>query len=332
MTPPVTPPVTPPSSPLTEANAVASTYAGLTGVVGSTSGSTAIATFHYPGAVALDGAGSLYVADTWGGLIRKITAGSVTTLPGSYSMPNGLVVDSQGSVLITATATNTIQKVTSTGVTSTFAGSGAVGSAPGQGVLASFSAPWGIALDSSGNVYVADSGSHIIRKITSTGLVSTFAGTAGVPGHANGQGTAASFNTPTALAVDGSGNLYVCDTGNNTIRMITPTGLVSTPAGTAGVQGHADGTGAAASFYTPQGIAVDAAGNVFVMDTFNQTLRLMASGGVVTTLAGTVGTKGATNGAGNLALFSGAQGLAVDASDNVYVADASNSLIRKLTF
>ena len=130
-----------------------------------------------------------------------------------------------------------------------------------------------MAVDSAGNVYVADSNNVTIRKITPGGVVSTLAGLAGQYGSADGTGSAARFNNPNGVAVDSAGNVYVADTCNYTIRKITPGGVVSTLAGLAGNRGSADGTGSAARFFSPQGVAVDSAGNVYVADTGNHTIR-----------------------------------------------------------
>ena len=147
-------------------------------------------------------------------------------------------------------------------------------------------------MDGSGNVYVADTGNNTIRKITPAGVVSTLAGMAGSSGSADGTGSAARFYYPFGVAVDGSGNVYVADTYNNTIRKITPAGVVSTLAGTAGSSGSADGTGSAAQFYYPCGVAVDGSGNVYVADTDNYTIRKITPAGVVSTLAGLAGKFG----------------------------------------
>ena len=165
--------------------------------------------------------------------------------------------------------------------------------------------------------------------------MSTLAGMAGFPGSADGTGAAARFDYPNGVAVDGSGNVYVADTGNNTIRKITPAGVVSTLAGTAGgptvPPGSADGTGAAARFFEPYGVAVDVRGNVYVADTYNNTIRKVTPAGVVSTLAGTAGTSGSDDGTGAAARFNFPQGVAVDGSGNVYVADRDNNAIRKVS-
>ena len=190
----------------------------------------------------------------------------------------------------------------------------------------------GLAVNNTGNIYVADTGNDTIRMVTPAGVVTTLAGTAGTAGSADGTGTAASFNAPRGLAVNSTGNIYVADTGNDTIRMVTPAGVVTTLAGTAGTAGSADGTGTAATFNGPQGLAVDpTSGNIYVADRGNDTIRMVTPAGVVTTLAGTAGTAGSANGTGTAATFNGPQGLAVNSTGNVYVADTGNDTIRQLS-
>jgi serine/threonine-protein kinase len=184
-----------------------------------------------------------------------------------------------------------------------------------------------VAADAAGNVYVADAGNNRIRAITPAGLVSTFAGT-GAQGRADSPDTA-TFNSPLGVAVDGSGNLYVADYGNDVIRKISPAGLVSTLAGT-GAVGADNGAGIAATFDLPEGVAVDASGNVYVADNGNNLIRKITPAGVVSTLAGS-GTAGSANGTGTSASFNSPFGVAVDAAGNVYVADSGNNLIRKIT-
>src|SRR5438093_609526 len=172
----------------------------------------------------------------------------------------------------------------------TLAGQASIGSADGTGSAARFNGPYGVATDSSGNVYVADTGNCTIRKITPAGVVTTLAGLAGFTGSADGTGSAARFNGPSSVATDSSDNVYVADTFNHTIRKITPAGVVTTLAGLAGSFGSADGTGSAARFYYPGGVATDSSGNVYVADTFHITIRKVTPAGVVTTLAGVAGS------------------------------------------
>ena len=209
----------------------------------------------------------------------------------------------------------------------TFAGQGP-GSADGTGSAARFNDPFGVATDSSGNVYVADSINSTIRKITLAGAVTTLAGLAGTGGSADGTGSAARFNFPIGVATDGSGNVYVGDLFNSTIRKITPAGAVTTLAGLAGSRGSADGTGSAARFASPQGVATDSSGNVYVADSDNNTIRKITPAGAVTTLAGLAGSRGSADGTGSAARFNLPRGVATDSSGNVYVADTFNNTIR----
>ncbi|UTJ06117.1 Ig-like domain-containing protein [Arcobacter roscoffensis] len=212
-------------------------------------------------------------------------------------------------------------------IVSTFAGSGSNGSSDGSAITASFSFPYGVAVDSNGNVYVSDSSNHKIRKITSDGNVTTLAGS-GNAAFADGLGEAASFNYPNQLAVDSSGNVYVSDNFNHKIRKISPDGNVTTLAGS-GYGFFRDGVGANASFQNPDGIAVDSSGNVYVADYSNNRIRKISPDGTVTTLAGN-GYATFADGLGTNASFKSPSGVAVDSSGNVYVADTLNHRIRKI--
>lgn len=216
------------------------------------------------------------------------------------------------------TLMSTAQNVT------TLAGS-TQGFADGLGTTAKFDHPNGLATDSAGNVYVADTYNHKIRKITSTGLVTTLAGSS--QGFANGTGTSAQFNFPHGVATDASGNLYVADYGNNKIRKITSTGVVSTLAGS-DLQGFADGTGATAMFNLPVGIATDSSGNIYVAEQGNHKIRKITPAGEVSTLAGS--TQGFADGIGTTAQFNNPMSLTIDTSGNVYIGDISNYKIRKI--
>ena len=208
---------------------------------------------------------------------------------------------------------------------------GSAGSTDGTGSAARFNYPYGVAVDTEGNVFVADYANHTIRKVTSAGVVTTLAGTAGSSGTTNATGSAARFNNPFGVAVDTAGNIFVGDSANHSIRKVTSAGVVTTLAGTSGSLGSTDGTGSAARFYYPIGVSVDTAGNVFVADYANQTIRKVTSAGVVTTLAGTARAIGAIDATGSAARFNYPYGVAVDTAGNVFVGDRGNHTIRKVT-
>jgi len=332
---------------ITPAGAV-TTLVGTAGVTGSTDATGAAARFFFPQGVATDGAGNVYVADTSNQTLRKITpAGAVTTLAGTagsfgaddatgaaarFNYPQGVATDGAGNIYVADTTNDIIRKITSAGVVTTLAGTvHAFGSTDATGTAARFNFPQGIATDGAGNVYVADSGNSVIRKVTPTGVVTTLAGSAGVSGSTDASGTAARFNTPQGVATDSAGNVYVADANNNTIREITSAGVVTTLAGSASIPGSTDATGAAASFSLPVGVATDGAGNVYVADANNHTIRKITPAGAVATLAGTAGVTGRTDATGAAASFNFPRGVATDGAGNVYVADSGNSIIRKIT-
>jgi sugar lactone lactonase YvrE len=214
------------------------------------------------------------------------------------------------------------------------AGPGSPGNANGTGAAATFYAPAGVALDSSGNVYVAEYLNNDIRKVTPEGVVTLFAGSSTTAlGHANGTGSAASFWNPTGVAVDSAGNVYVADESNNEIRKITPDGAVTLFAGSStGATGSSNGTGSAASFSAPNGIAIDSSGNLWVTDSANNVIRKITTPGAVVTTPYGNGTAGRTNNAnGALAEFNTPTAIAVDpVSGNLFVADTGNNEIREI--
>jgi hypothetical protein len=249
-----------------------------------------------------------------------------------FLTPYGLSVDTAGNVFVADTYNHTIRKVSGAGVVTTLAGSaGASGISDNTGSAARFNYPWGVSVDTAGNVFVADSSSHTIRKVTTLGVVTTLAGLANNSGSTDGTGSAARFNQPVGVAVDSAGNVFVAEYANQTIRKVTSAGVVTTLAGSAGSQGSTDGTGSAARFNSPQGLSVDTAGNVFVADTINQTIRKVTSAGVVTTLAGLAGSSGIDDGTGSAARFNYPRSTAVDGLGNVYVMDTNSITIRKVT-
>ena len=234
-----------------------------------------------------------------------------------FNNPVSMTVDNKGNIFV-SDGGSLIRKITPAGVVTTIAGP------IGNNIQ-------GIAVDNSGNLYVADMMDSVILKITTNGTVSTFAGQAGSNGSVDATGSAARFYFPVGIAVDTNGNVYVSDSVNETIRKITPNAVVTTLAGSPRSYGYADGTGSAALFHNPEGIAVDASGNIYVADEANEVVRKVTPAGVVTTLAGYPQSAGTADGTGNAARFQYLSGVAVDQNGNVYVADQGNQAIRKVT-
>jgi sugar lactone lactonase YvrE len=326
--------------------AVVTTLAGDANTPGSIDNTGTAARFHSPLGLDLDSAGNVIVADTTNCLIRKVTPGGVVTtilgvlfactvVDGSagvarFQIPYGLAIDSQDNIYVSEFLARTIRKITPALDVSTFAGTqGGFGSADGVGPAASFATPAGLTTDGT-NLYLADQDNQTIRKITSGAAVTTVAGLAPIAGSANGTGSAARFRSPTGVALDVSGNLFVADAGNNAIRKITPAAVVTTLAGRPNI-GSADGFPTVARFNTPRGIAVDIDGNAYVADSGNHTIRKIAPGGTVSTLAGLAGSPGYVDGLGSGARFSSPNEVTLDHDGNVYVADTGNLRVRKIT-
>ncbi len=329
---------------------------------GSADGAGNVAQFLIPMGVAVDDSANLYVADTYNSTIRKISpAGLVTTIagfpesPGSengssntarFNQPFGLAVDAASNIYVADSWNNTIRKVLPTGtnwLVTTIAGvAGASGYLDGPADAAQFSGPSGVAVDTVGNLYVADTLNHTIRLIGPSGSVTTIAGFPGASGSADGMGPTARFNAPSGVAVGRSGTVYVADSQNSTIRRLTPSGtnwVVDTIAGAPLSIGSADGLGSKARFNHPFGVGVDIAGNVYVSDMDNQLIRRLTLSGTnstVITLAGRIWAPGAylgggIDGTGTNALFNAPAGLSVDKNGNIYVADAYDNAIRKVS-
>jgi sugar lactone lactonase YvrE len=346
---------------------VVTTVAGLNSTLGSADGVGAAARFAYPGGLAIGKDGNLYVADSHSGTIRRITpAGKVTTLagladhpgtddgPGStarFNSVHAIAIDQQGNVYVTDSAYNpnipgtaptrylppgpsaTVRRIDTAGVVSTLAGHASTlsDSPDGMGAIARFESPSGIVADRDGTLYVADTTANTIRKITVSGQVTTLAGKTGVRGHVDGTGSEARFDSPSGIALDRSGILYVTDSASGFVRKITPEGLVSTLAGAGGVRGSVDGLGPAARFSTPTGIAIDRSGNLFVTDGWANNIRKITPAGEVTTVANTSGQRGSTDGPAEQARFVVPAGIAIDHAGNLYVCDFGNRTIRKIT-
>jgi len=276
-----------------------------------------------------------------GGPVPPNVYGQVTTFAGngisasadgpansaSFVSTRGLAIDNANNIYVADNGGNKIRKITPAGLVTTVAGSGTPGAMNATGTNASFTNPTGLTVDAAGNIYVVDSGNHLIRKIAPNGAVTTYAGS-GFAGFNNGNATMASFDFPNDAIIDGAGNLYVSDYVSDEIRKIAPDGTVSTLAGYP-VIGSTDGTGAIARFYNPSGLTFDAKGNIVVADANNELIRQVTPAGVVTTLAGD-GTKGANNETAKTSNFQYPTGVTYDALGNLYIADTFNSLIRKI--
>ena len=240
-------------------------------------------------------------------------------------------MNAAGTAYVVNDSASVLTQVVGAGTMSVLAGLSAnTGSTDGTGTAARFRFPRGVAVAANGDIYVADRFNHTIRKVTPAGVVTTLAGLPETTGSADGTGSAARFNFPSDIAIDGNGDLFVTDSSNHTIRKVTQAGVVTTLAGTVGVPGWLDGSGTATRFNFPSGIAANANG-LFVADISNQVIRKVTYAGVVSTIAGSAGLTGFTDASGSSARFNNPAGVAVDASDNVFVADSGNNMIRKVT-
>lgn len=320
------------------------TLAGVPGVSGSADGASA--RFFVPAGLAIDREGNVYVCDYSNHTIRRVTpAGVVTTFAGAagvagatngprlsarFSGPAGLGFDAAGNLYVAEYTGNLIRKIATDGTVSTIAGAATAGATDGPGATARFFDPEGVVADRAGNLFIADTGNNAIRKITPAGVVSTFAGLAGASGSGfvDGPGTSARFRFPISIAIDAADNLYVTDHDNHLVRKITPAGIVSTLAGGVTQAGSTDGTGTAARFNNPNGITVDAAGNVFVVERTNHLVRRITPAGVVTTLGGLAGVNGSANGTGSVARFDSAVGIVVADNGALTVSDTVNHTLR----
>ncbi len=335
---------------------VVSTLAGTAGIQGLVNATGAAARFGFLRGVALDASGNAYLADTFSGTIRRVTpAGAVTTVAGNgvlgfvdgtgsaarLSRPYGVASDASGNLSVldqgedyagTGRGSTVLRRVSAAGAVTTAAGRVAP---PGPAVAsvsssaAQFAEPQAVASDPSGIVWVVDPGNLVVRRIGREGTVTTVAGGVGASAHVDGTGTAARFANPLGIVCDSLGNAFVVDNGSSTIRKITPAGVVTTLAGHPTATGSANGTGTAARFTFPTAIAIDSSNNLYVSDTVNDTVRKVTPAGVVTTLAGSPGLSGSTNGTGAAARFVDPLGIAVDSSGNVFVADSG--AIRQIT-
>ena len=330
-----------------DTSGVVTTLAGTAGQAGYADGTGPNARFNSPVGLAVDTAGTVFVADTGNHTIRKISPQrEVTTFAGSpgqpgsvddfgivarFNHPLDLTLDGSGGLLVVDQSNCKVRAITPSQNVSTFAGTGTCGFANGPRLSAQFNGPRGITIDDSGAVYIADYSNHVIRQISTDGMVTTFAGSPNQPAYADGTASVARFNSPYGIAFDRStGNVVVGDLGNYAVRTITPSQVVATLAGTPQQAGLANGTGTA-RFNLPYGVAADGSGNYFVADTENHIIRMIAANGVVTTIAGSPGQASFADGTGAEARFSRPTSLAMDANDrDLYVIDSSNNAVRRL--
>lgn len=324
------------------ASGTTTTFAG-NGYEGSRDGIGKLVSFSYPTGLAIDSDNNLFVTDQHNHRVRKIyPTGETTLIAGyyrgdvdgngalaSFDNPSGIIIASNGDLCITDCYNHKIKKISATNDVITYSGNIREGLVNGDVKSASFSYPFGMALDIDGNLYIADNGNHQIRKISSSGEVTTFAGS--TQGSNDGTVKTARFNNPYGVAVDKLGNVYVADSGNNKIRKITPQGIVKTIAGSdVNIAGSDDGIGGIALFNFPTGIYVDSSDQtIYIADRHNHKIRKIDDKNVVSTISGT-GVSGGVDGDNSVASFSYPSGIVVDKNKNIYVADIFNYKIRKI--
>ena len=307
------------------------------------------ANLNEPTSVAFDALGNLYIADYMNNRVRKVTAGIISTVAGTGSsdatgdgqsavttaihLPWGLAVDGVGNIYFVERASHLVRMVDTLGIVHTVAGTGKSGFSGdgGRATSAQLNNPFNVAVDGAGNLYIADTINHRIRKVDTKGIISTVAGN-GTPSSSDTSGTATTVGiySPYAVAVDSKNNLYIAE--GNRVRKVDTNGIISTVAGNGNAAYSGDsGPATKASLQTPQGVVVDGAGNVYIADSLNNRVRKVDTAGIITTIAG--GHTGSFGDGGpavnaNLVL---PIGLALDSAGNLYIADTNHDAIRKVT-
>lgn len=325
-------------------------------------GAATNAAFNYVAEIALDGAGSLYVADTFNSVIRKVSAsGTITTVAGNNSLgagysgdggpatnaalnlPDSVLADGAGNLFITDTHNHVIRKVDPSGIITTVAGNASLGGGysgdGGAATNAALNFPVSLALDGAGNLYFSEYYNHIIRKVNAAGIISTVAGNQRIGGTYSGDGGAAinaGLNLPVGILVDGTGNLFIAEDGNNDIRRVDASGTITTFAGNPSLGAGYSGDGGAATnaaLNYPEQLAEDAAGNLYIPEYGNNILREVTTAGLITTVAGNqslgAGYAG-DGGAATNATLNNPVGVALDRAGNIYIGDTHNNVVRKI--
>jgi sugar lactone lactonase YvrE len=322
-------------------------------------GQAIVAELDEPIGVTFDTKGNMYIADSDNNRIRMVsTSGVISTYAGTgiqgysgdgglainseLSQPQGVAFDAVGNLYIGDYGNIRIRKVNTAGIITTIAGNGMEGYSGdgGPSTAAELSVPSGVACDTDGNLYIADEAANVIRKINTAGIISTIAGngTAAYSGD-GGVATVAELSGPISITTDGTGNLYIADAGNNVIRKIDPSGIITTVAGNgfdagSGYGGYSGdgGQATAAELNFPTGVTIDAVGNIFISDYFNARIRKVNTLGIITTIVGngSFGYGGDGGGATNAEL-NYPWGITFSTTGNLYLADAGNNRIRKVT-
>ncbi|HTX34442.1 MAG TPA: NHL repeat-containing protein, partial [Bryobacteraceae bacterium] len=337
-----------------DANGTISTFAG-NGQVGYSGdgGLATSASLSLPASVAIDAGGNVYIADQYNDAIRKVNrAGIITTVAGngtsgfsgdggpatsaSLDLPYGVAIDPAGNIYVSEQNNRRVRRVSVSGTISTVVGNGISNFAGdgGQATQAALDFPSGVKVDSLGNLFIADSMNHRVRKVTPAGTITTVAGngTAGFSGD-GGAAASAQLNTPVAVAIDSNGNIYISDQANNRVRRVTPNGVIGTYAGS-GQYGYSGdgGPGTSASLRFPAGLSVDTVGNLYVVDLNSNRIRKVTPAGIITTVAGT-GNAGFSGDGGpaTAATLNYPNDVAVDPAGNLYITDSANKVVRKVT-